>query len=75
MPQYANRNGNSGVAAYKIGNDSICVEFSTGARYLYTYASAGAANIETMKELAIQGSGLNSFINKVVRKNYASKNC
>jgi len=29
--------------------------------------------IEQMKDLAIAGQGLNSFISKVVRKRYASK--
>lgn len=40
---------------------------------LYTYTSAGSHNIEEMKELATRGEGLNSFINRHVRKKYASK--
>ena len=73
MNHYQNRGGNSGVAAYEIGPDSITVQFKDGAVYLYTNASAGSANIEQMKQLAIAGVGLNSFISTTVRKAYASK--
>ena len=38
------------------------LKFSDGAVYLYTNQSAGSANIEYMKQLAIAGEGLNSFI-------------
>ena len=58
---------------YEIGPDSITVMFSDGSIYLYTYQSAGSANIEHMKRLAIDGEGLNSFINRCVRKDYARK--
>lgn len=73
MERYRNRGGDSGIVAYEIGPDSITVMFSDGAVYLYTYQSAGSANIERMKRLAIAGEGLNSFINRCVRKDYARK--
>lgn len=73
MDRYKNLSGDSGVQAYEIGHDSITVEFNDGAVYLYTNGSAGAQNIEEMKRLAIAGRGLNGFINKYVRKNYARK--
>jgi hypothetical protein len=73
MERYKNLGGDSGVAAYEIENDSIKVQFDDGAIYLYNYQSAGAANIEEMKTLAIAGRGLNSFIMKHVRKKYAAK--
>ena len=72
MKRYRNRGGDSGVVAYEIGPTSITVKFSD-AVYLYTYQSAGRANIERMKRLAIAGEGLNSFINRCVRKRYAKK--
>ncbi len=68
-----NLGGDSGVVAYELGDDPITVKFGDGAVYLYTYQSAGSHNIEQMKELAVAGRGLNSFINKYVRKQYASK--
>ncbi|SDS15997.1 hypothetical protein SAMN05216490_0646 [Mucilaginibacter mallensis] len=73
MERYANRNGNSGVAAYQMGATSILVQFTTCAVYEYTYASAGAGNIESMKSLAISGSGLCSFIKRHVNKRYSRK--
>ncbi len=68
MERYRNSGGDSGVVAYDIGPDSITVMFSDGSIYLYTYQSAGSANIERMKRLAIDGEGLNSFINRCVKK-------
>lgn len=73
MERYANRGGDSNVVAYEIEQSSIKVQFGDGSIYLYTGQSAGAANLEHMKQLAIAGQGLNSFIGKVVRKGYASK--
>lgn len=73
MERYRDIDGDSGVAGYETGPDFIRVQFTTGAVYLYTYASAGAQNIEQMKRLAVAGDGLNSFINRHVRKLYARK--
>ena len=73
MKQYKNLGGDSGVSAFEIGDDSIKVQFRDSSVYLYTNRSAGAQNIEQMKALALRGEGLNSFINKHVRKAYASK--
>ena len=73
MERYINLGKNSGVSAYEIGAESITVQFSSGAVYLYTYKSAGSSNIEKMKLLAVAGKGLNSFIMRNVRKGYESK--
>lgn len=73
MERYRNLGGNSGVAAYGLGSDSVTVQFNDGATYLYNYVSAGRSNIETMKALAEAGQGLNSFIMKYVRKSYVAK--
>lgn len=73
MERYANLGGESAVVGYEIGNEFIRVQFSDDSIYLYTYASAGANNIEQMKTLARNGQGLNAFINKHVRKLYERK--
>jgi hypothetical protein len=73
MEQYKNLSGNSGIAAYELGDDSIKVEFRDGHIYLYTYQSPGREDIERMKELAITGRGLNTYISQHVRRRYASK--
>lgn len=67
MKRYMNLGGNSGVWAYDIGPDRIDVMFSSGRVYRYSYASAGRDNVEQLKILAENGSGLNSFINRYVR--------
>ena len=73
MIPYTNKGGKSGIESYEIGEDFIKVKFSDGNIYTYDNAVTGEENIKTMKELAESGNGLNSFISKTVRKNYASK--
>ena len=73
MQLYKNLGGNSGVSAYAISDDSITVQFNDGGTYLYNYNKPGAQSVERMKQLAISGRGLNSFISTSVKKNYASK--
>jgi len=78
MQTYANLGGDSGVVKYEIGQNYIDVEFKDRNKdgcntYKYTYASAGASNIEQMKQLAAAGRGLHSFIMLNVKKDYESK--
>lgn len=73
MDRYKNLGGNSSVTAFEIGQDSITVQFNDGWNYLYNNQSTGAANVEKMKNLAVRGQGLNSFISRVIRKHYARK--
>jgi hypothetical protein len=73
MIRYQNRGGNSNVFAYKIDTSQITVSFYGGGTYVYTYSSAGVSKIERMKQLAIQGKGLNSFIVTQANKSYARK--
>ena len=71
MEHYRNVNGNSNVSAYEIGQDYIVVKFYKTARiYRYSYAKAGKANVEYMKQLALAGHGLNSFIRRFANKLY-----
>lgn len=73
MTNYRNLNGKSGVYAYELGNDNIIVQFSDGATYLYNHSMPGNSDVEYMKRLAVNGSGLNSYISTNVRKRYAAK--
>lgn len=75
MEIYKNIDGDSNIAEYETGIDFIIVKFKDGAKYLYNYFSAGDANIEQMKILASIGNGLNSYINRNVKKLYARKWC
>jgi hypothetical protein len=69
MNRYKNSGGNSGVNGYEIGEDISEVWFNGSAKsYTYSYGKAGRHHVENMKELAINGQGLNSYIMKNVAK-------
>ena len=63
MTTYRDINGDSGVAAYEYGDDWIRIQFKRGGVYEYRSSRVGAANLNTMKQLADCGDGLNAFIN------------
>ncbi|MGB4956937.1 MAG: hypothetical protein WBO49_00625 [Candidatus Saccharimonas sp.] len=79
MQQYKNLSGESNIASYQIGEDYIIVGFeaskySVAMFYKYTYAASGQNVIDHMKQLALHGAGLNSFINThPVKKQYIAK--
>lgn len=75
MIKYEDINGDSGVEAYEQGDDYIAVLFKSGSarRYLYNHDVTGYQHVEAMKDLAANGDGLNAYINRHVRKNYADK--
>ncbi|RKU04730.1 hypothetical protein C7H84_00750 [Burkholderia sp. Nafp2/4-1b] len=77
MPVYLNLNGGSGISSYETGPDFINVTFAEGIfrTYSYTHARPGATHVEAMKRLAIQGYGLNAYINSnpAVKHGYASR--
>jgi len=67
METYSNAHGNSLITNYQIGDTFITVWFSSNA-YTYSYGRAGRENVETMKILARNGSGLCSYISKNVKQ-------
>lgn len=73
MEEYRSLNGRSGVACYRIGEDSIAVGFRDGSFRLYDWASAGRDAVERMKELAASGKGLNSYIERTVGSRHARR--
>lgn len=73
MIKYRNLGSNSNVYAYKIDSSQITVSFHDGVTYVYTYSSAGVTKVERMKQLAVHGRGLNSFIVTQANKSYARK--
>lgn len=70
MERYSNLRGNSPVVSYEIEPYRITVWFKSGKPYSYSYTSAGADNVEMMKELARGGAGLSAFITRNVRFDY-----
>jgi hypothetical protein len=73
MQRYGDLSGHSGVTTYEVLPDGIRVEFSNGPVYLYTYASAGQASIDEMKEAALAGHGLATYISRNVRGRFAAR--
>jgi hypothetical protein len=72
MQTYAGR-GDSGIAAYEIGPGWIKIRFTDGGTYLYDDSAPGAVHVREMQRLAQSGEGLNTYINKHVRENYAAR--
>jgi len=70
---YKNTMGDSGINGYEATQDSIIVYFKNGGIYLYNAIKCGIQNIIKMKELAKIGTGLNEFINKYIKKEWAQK--
>ena len=64
---YGNGNGNSGIIGYEIGDDWMDIEYANGGIYTYSEKNVGEVNFLKMKVLAMEGSGLNAFLNKSVR--------
>lgn len=74
MEQYKkNTSGAKGVEFYEIKDESLITQFVDGSIYQYTYESAGTEIIEQMKQLALAGEGLTTFINQHVKDKYAKK--
>ncbi|MGN6165396.1 MAG: hypothetical protein ACTHOF_12730 [Flavisolibacter sp.] len=65
----AYKNIHSGVSAYELGPNYIVTKFGKQ-YYLYSNKITGAKKINRMKELAIIGEGLSSFISRNIRKSY-----
>ncbi len=73
MKCYENRSRKSPIVAYEFGEDSITIKFIDGSVYLYTYDSAGNANVEQMKKYAGIGHGLNGFLIRFLKKGAGEK--
>ena len=73
MERYKDLDGDSGVHSYEIGDGCIVVRFEKGGKYKYTDEKPGKEHVDEMQRLAASGNGLNAYINKHVRKNYAEK--
>ena len=68
MTPYANLGGDSGEA----GSDDIKVRFNDQPQvYVYDHSAPGRAAVGHMKQLALAGRGLSTYISQHVRNNYA----
>jgi hypothetical protein len=69
---YQNLSGNSGIVEFKNRPDFIIVRFSDGDLYVYNAERIGRDRVEKMKNLAVAGRGLSTYINQhpEVRQGY-----
>jgi hypothetical protein len=72
MLRYKNVDGKSKVARFHNAKDAVTIRYTDGSEYIYTNQSADPANIAKMKELALSGKGLDSFI-ETVKDRYCRK--
>jgi len=71
MTPYKTLGKNSGVQEYEIGDTSIKVKFIGNPKiYVYNENKPGYSIVKRMKELALSGTGLSTYIATVVKKNY-----
>jgi hypothetical protein len=72
MTPYGNLSGDSGVAAYSIGDDVIKVQFRHSPKvYVYDAGRPGLAHVTQMQGLAVAGRGLSTYISQNVKTNYS----
>lgn len=75
MQLYADLNDDSGVSSYEIGDSYLKVCFnSDSVFYVYSHVSADKYHVEHMKNMAIVGKGLNSYIDQNVKHDYEQNN-
>ena len=72
MTKYKNLSGDSGVFEYEAGSEYIKIRFSGGRKlYVYDYTAPGRSHVEKMKQLAVEGRGLSTYISQMVKKSYS----
>lgn len=72
MIPYANLSGKSGVVEYEIGGDFIKLRFASSTTiYVYDHSIPGSFHVGQMKQLAIDGRGLSTYVSQNVKKDYS----
>ena len=73
MQKYKDLSGTSGIEQYDSAIEHIDIEWKDGKVYRYDYSKPGAVDVERMKELAVAGEDLATYVNQHVRKNFAEQ--
>jgi hypothetical protein len=61
---------NAGVTGYELRKDGIILQFKEGKTYFYSHKRPGQFHVDNMKNLALAGTGLTTYVNKYVREDY-----
>lgn len=70
---YKNKSGDSKVARFQLLKGAVTVVFTDRSAYRYTNQSATPGNIQKMKELAVAGKGLGTFISTHLKDRFSRK--
>ena len=73
MQPYGSPGNDSGIVAYACGPHWIDIRFRHGGMYRYDDRHPGALHVMQMQRLAEAGDGLNTYINRYVRDDYAAR--
>lgn len=64
MTSYKNLAGNVGICSYELGEKKIRIKFHSTKSFIYDSQSNSDDHVDKMKSLAVQGFGLNDYINE-----------
>ncbi|NML23461.1 hypothetical protein HHL16_21455 [Pseudoflavitalea sp. G-6-1-2] len=73
MEKYLNKSGNSPISKYQIEDERITVWYNDDTSYSYSYPRAGKPIVDKLKELAVEGEGLATFISQQAKFLYDHK--
>ncbi len=73
MERYQNTSGQSGIEAFELGVGWIKIRFADGWLYTFTEDKVGRAPLIALQQFAVDGQGLNTYINQYVRDQYTTK--
>ncbi|MBI5239585.1 MAG: hypothetical protein HY926_03870 [Elusimicrobia bacterium] len=71
--RYKNLSGDSKVVRYEIAKDAVIIYFKDCTVYRYTNQTADPVNVKKMKDLAVSGKGLGTFIEKHLKDRWSHK--
>lgn len=73
MLRYKNLGGKSKVLRYHIAKDAMTVRFADQSVFIYNNQTCSPENISKMKQLAVAGKGLGTFIEANLKDRFARK--
>ena len=73
MEHYLNKCGKSPITRFHIEDEKVTVWYNDDTSYSYSYARAGKPVVDRIKELALQGEGLATFISQQAKFLYDHK--
>lgn len=71
--RYKNVGGKSTVERYHLAKDAVTIEFADCSKYIYSNQSTAPETVAKMKELALAGKGLGTFVEKNLKEKFERK--